>query len=220
LRRAAAGGVQRDERIEQERNVVTARVDIALVDVNHVGQGVEVVNGRTVGVVNHRAVGAAIGRAEDLAQRFTVGVLDRGVIELAAHDEVDGFAVGERLLGQRGHVWADEAHLQIRIRFFHARGQLDVAGEAGRAGEQHQEPVVLADLDGLFRADVMRRSVEHAGTFQHAGRIGQPHRVPVGLNLASSRPTRTGAAVVILERGWIQKECLQRHSSVFNFTIS
>ena len=42
--------------------------------------------------------------------------------------------------------------LQLGIRLFHGRDQLDVAGEAGSAGEQHQELVLFADLDRLLRA--------------------------------------------------------------------
>ena len=114
LRRTAARGVERDERIEQERHVVAARIDVALVNVDHIGQRVEVGHRRTVGIVNHRAIGTAIGGAQNFAERLAVGVLDGRVVELAAHDEVDGLAVGERLLGKRGDVRADEADLQLR----------------------------------------------------------------------------------------------------------
>src|SRR5271157_592190 len=58
---------------------------------------------------------------------------------------------------------------------------------------------------------MMRRSVEHARAFQHAGWVGKPDRVPIGLDLAGRRPARTGAAVVVLERRWIQEKRLQRH---------
>ena len=91
LRRASTRGVERDERIEQERHVVLAGIDVALVNVNHIGQRVEVRHGRTIGIVNHGAVGSTVRRTQDFAQRLAVGVFHGGVVELAAHDEIDGF---------------------------------------------------------------------------------------------------------------------------------
>ncbi len=52
LRRAAARGVQRDIRIQQERHVVAGDVEIALVNVGNVGQRVEILNLRGVGIVH------------------------------------------------------------------------------------------------------------------------------------------------------------------------
>ena len=46
MRRAAARGVQRDERIQQERDVVARDVEIALVDLGDPGQLVQILDGR------------------------------------------------------------------------------------------------------------------------------------------------------------------------------
>src|ERR1700677_4026559 len=63
---------------------------------------------------------------------------------------------------------------------------------------------------------MVRRRIEQTRPFQHAGREGEPNRVPVRLNLARCRPARTGSAVKFLERGRIQKQRLQRHRFPFN----
>src|SRR5271157_6501769 len=67
---------------------------------------------------------------------------------------------------------------------------------------------------------MVRRSVEHARAFQHAGWVGKPDRIPIGLDLAGRRPARTGAAVVVFERRWVQEKRLQRHNRELYRTIS
>jgi hypothetical protein len=70
LRRAAAGAVERDVRMQQERDVVARDVHVAGVDVGdpgHVGL-VELLDLRTVGVVDVGAVFAAVADAEDLVR--------------------------------------------------------------------------------------------------------------------------------------------------------
>src|SRR4029077_12697412 len=56
LRGAAARGVKRDERMEQERDIVAGDVEVALVHVSDMGQGVEVLNLRSVGIVDDFSV--------------------------------------------------------------------------------------------------------------------------------------------------------------------
>ena len=56
----------------------------------------------------------------------------------------------------------------LRIGVLHCLRQSHVAGEARGAGKQHQEFVILADLDGLFRGDVVRRSIQQPRALQHA----------------------------------------------------
>ena len=65
---------------------------------------------------------------------------------------------------------------------------------------------VFADFDGFVSGDVVGRGIQQTRAFQHAGRIGQPNRIPVRFDLSSSRPTRTGAAVKVLERGRVQEQ--------------
>jgi hypothetical protein len=58
LRRAAARGVERDVRVQQERHVVAGHVHVALVDLGGPGHRVEVFNLRAVGIVHDLAVDA------------------------------------------------------------------------------------------------------------------------------------------------------------------
>ena len=205
LCRAAARGVQRDERIEQERHVVATRIDVALVHIHHVRQSIEIGHCRTVGVVQYLAVRPTIRNAEDLVQRLTIRILDYGVIELPAHYEIERRAFLERRLRQGGYVRSHESDLQLGIGRLHGSRQLDVALKARRAGKQNQEFVIPSNLDGLLRVHLVRRSVEQTGAFQHACRVSQPDRVPIGLDLARGWPARTGAAVIVLKRRGIQK---------------
>jgi hypothetical protein len=96
--------------MKQERHVIAAHVEIALVDVDNVGHFVEVGDRRTIGVVNDLAILATIGNAEDFVERLAVGVLDRRVVELTADDEINRLPFSQRPLGKRGDVRADKAN--------------------------------------------------------------------------------------------------------------
>ena len=90
LRRAAASGVQRDVRIEQEWNVVARHIEIALVNVNHIGQRIEICDVGPVRIVNHFTAGIQIGGSQNFVQRLAVGELHGREVEFATNDEVDG----------------------------------------------------------------------------------------------------------------------------------
>src|SRR5260370_22576297 len=106
----------------------------------------------------------------------------------------------------------DKSNFDLGIGVLDGLGEADVTGEAGRAGEQHQELIVLRDLDGLFTREVVRWGVKQACPFKHTGRISQPHRISVRLNLTRSGPPRSSASVEILKRRRIQKQRRQRHT--------
>ena len=94
LRRAAARGVERDERIQQERHVVPGDVEIALVDVSDVRQRVEILNLRRVRIVDDLAV-LQEGNSGNLFQRLAVGEVDDRVVEFLAADEIDHRAIAQ-----------------------------------------------------------------------------------------------------------------------------
>ena len=79
-------------------------------------------------------------------------------------------------------------------------------------GEEHEELVVLRDLDGLVGGDVVGRGVEQPRTLQHAGGIGEPDGVPVGLDLAGCGPAGAGATVEVFEGGRVQEQGFERHT--------
>jgi hypothetical protein len=95
LRWAAAGGVERDVRVQQERHVVPRHVHIALVDLGRPGHRVQVFDLRAIRIVLDHAVRIFVADAEDFMERFAVGKLDYGVVELATADKVEDFALVE-----------------------------------------------------------------------------------------------------------------------------
>ena len=208
LRRAAAGGVERDVGVQQERDVVAGDVHVALVDLGGPGHGVEVFDLRAVRVVLDDAVGVLVADAEDLGQRLAVGELDDGEVELAAADEVDGGALVERAVGVGGDRGADEADLHGGVGALDGFGQSVVAVPADGRGEEDEELVALGDLDGLVGGDVVRRGVEELRAFEHAGGIGEPDGVPVRLDFADCGPARACAAVEVFKGGRVQEQRL------------
>ena len=208
LRRAAAGGVERDVGMQQEGDVVLGDVHVPLVDLGRPGHGVEVFDLRTVRGVLDDAVLVLVADAEDLVQRLVVRELDDGEVELAAADEVDDVALVERAIGVGGDGRSDERDLDGGVRLFDRLGEGVVTRPADGRGKEDQELVALRHLDGLFGADVVGRRIEELGALEHACRVGQPNRIPIGFDLAGSRPAGAGATVKVLEGGRIQKQCL------------
>ena len=88
-RRAAARGVERDERIQQERNVVAREVEIALVDLGDPGQLIQILDERRLPGLWTMLPSLAEADAGQLFERLALGVVGDLVIELAAHDEID-----------------------------------------------------------------------------------------------------------------------------------
>ncbi len=164
LGRAAAGGIQRDVRVQKEGNTVFGDVEIAVVDLGGPGHLVELFGAdlRAIGIVLVDAVGVLIAGAEDLVQRLAVGKLDDGEVELAADDEVDGLALVEGLIGRGGDGRADEADLDGGVGLLDLLGHALIAVPAHGAGEEDEELVVLQDLDDLLPLDVVGRSVQKA----------------------------------------------------------
>ena len=204
LRRTAARRVERDERVQQKRHVVAAHVEIALVNIGHVRQRVQVLNLRTVGIMYDAAI-LAIRKAKNFFQRLAVGVLDNGVVEFLAADHIDDLVLEQRLFRQDAHVRTDKRNLDIRIGVLNRFRQADIAGESGRAREKNQQLVVLTNANGLFRRNVVRRSIQQARSFEHARGIREPDRIPVGLDFARGRPARTRASIEVFKRRRIQK---------------
>ncbi len=94
-----------------------------------------------------------------------------------------------------------------------------VAGPAYGGGEEDEELVALGDLDGLVRRDVVRRGVEKPRALEHAGGIGEPDGVPVGLDLAGCGPAGAGAAVKVFKGGRVQEAVFSVASCNLHFTI-
>jgi len=196
--------------MEQERHVVAGDVHIALVDLGSPWHGVQVFDLRTVGIVHDLTV-RLVADTEDLAERFALGEFDDRVVELAAADEVEGAALVQGLVRGGGHRRPDEGDLDGRIGSLDGLGETLIAFPANGRGEEYEEFVAFADLDGLGGADVVRRSVEQVRAFEQTGGIGEPDGIPVRLDFAGSGPTGTGATIEVLEGGRIEEEGLEWH---------
>src|SRR5262249_34163517 len=159
----------------------------------YVRQGVQILNLRSVGVVHYTAV-LAIRQPENLVQRLAVSVLGDGVVELLPADDVDDAVLLQRFFWQDADVRAYERNLDVRIGVLDRFGEADVAGESGRTGEQDQQLVVFAGLDGLFRRHMVGRGVQQACAGQHPRGISEPDGIPVRFDFARGRPARSRAA--------------------------
>ena len=186
-RRASARSVERKERIQQERDVVARDVQIALVDFRDPGQRVQILDDRPFGIVDDLAV-LAIADARQFLERRALGVGDDLMIELAPHDEIDGAGRAQGLFRLHGHRRSDERHLQLRVGVLHHLRHLHIHVKTGRRGEQHQQLEILRHGDGLLDRDLVRRRVDHLAVGQHARGIAEPDRIPIGFDLARSRP--------------------------------
>ena len=207
--------------MQQEGHVVPGDVEVARVDLGGPGHLVELLRRhlRPVGIVPDDSVGVLVTDAEDLVQRLAVGVLDDGEVELAAANEVDGGALVQCLVGRSGDRRPDEGNLDPGVGLLDDLGHLLVALPAHGAGEEDEELVVLEDADDVRPTQVVGRSVDQARPLQHARGIGEPDRVPVGLDLACGGPAAACAAIELLKGGRVEEEGLQRLRHCSNFTI-
>ena len=204
LRRAAACRIERDERVQQEGHAVTRHVHVPLVDLGGPGHRVQIFDLRPVGVVNDLAV-EPVADTQNLVERLALGKFDDGIIELAAADEVERGALIQSAVRVGGHGRSNKGDANRRVCRLDGHRQTLIARPAYCRGEEHQELVVLANVDCLLGGDVVRRSVQQTRALEHAGGVSEPDGVPIGLNLARCGPARTRAAVEIFEGGRVQK---------------
>src|SRR5208283_1521425 len=106
---AAARGVERDVRVQEERNVVALDLQIAFVDIGGKGKRIEF-RGMQLwlrGIVNNAAILAVTG-AKNLIEGLAVSIIRHGVIKFAARDEVNVFAGIQSFIGLDMAMRADE----------------------------------------------------------------------------------------------------------------
>src|SRR6266849_3637709 len=109
--RADARGVERNKRIQQKWNVIARHIQIALIDLRHPGEFIEIFDDAAFRVIYDAAV-LAKTHPRQFFERLAFGVIGDLVIELAAHDEIDS-GIPQRLLRLNGHGWSDERYLQL-----------------------------------------------------------------------------------------------------------
>src|SRR5207244_2629690 len=98
--------------MQQKRHVIAADIQITLIYIRHMWQGIEILNLWSIGVVHDRAI-LAVRNSENVFQRLALCVLDNGVIEFFAANKVNGRAILWRLLRQHAHVRTDKTYSDI-----------------------------------------------------------------------------------------------------------
>ncbi len=78
--------------MQQKRHVVASHVQVALIYIRHMWQGIEILNLWSIGVVHDRAI-LAVRNSENFFQRLALCVLDNGVIKFFAANKVNGRAI-------------------------------------------------------------------------------------------------------------------------------
>src|SRR5208283_3642132 len=201
----AARSIQRDEWVQQERDVVVAEIEIAFVYLRCPGKLVQVLNHTRLWGINETSVFAKHD-ARYLFERLAQSIVPDLIVKLALYNKVDGLRGVETFLRLDGDRRANERHLQARVLLLHHLGDLGVNVETGRGGEQNQEVVVLRHFDGLFDGDFVWRGVDHLAARDHPGRVAKPHWIPIGFDLPRGRPAGTSPAVKAFKRRRIQKK--------------
>ena len=191
--------------MKQEGNVVTADVQVSLINVSHVRQRIQVLQLRAISRVCDPAI-FPIRNSQNVFESFALGKLFYGVIKFLADHEIDGRAFPQTLLRLNRHMRTHERNLDVRICILDALDELNVSREARCAGVENQKLISLRNIDGLVRRNIMGRCVKQPGTFQHSRRISQPNRIPIRLNLAGCGPARACAAIKIFKRGRVKKQ--------------
>ena len=143
-RRATARRVERNERIEQERDVVARDIEIALVSLGHPRQRIEVLDGGAFGIVDHLAVACgssrrAVPRAVCPWRNPRSGNRTRGAPRNRWRWLPFSVFSGSTVTGG-----PDEGHLQLRVRVLHHLRHLDIHVKAGSGSVEHQQFEILA----------------------------------------------------------------------------
>src|SRR5689334_20067076 len=95
LCRATTSRIQRYVWMQEKWYGVAGHVQVALVHIGDVRKSIQILYLRTVGVMHEPAV-LAIRNAKDFFQRFSVRVLDHGVVEFFSSEEVNRRAILQR----------------------------------------------------------------------------------------------------------------------------
>src|SRR5262250_3408494 len=162
-RRTSARSVKRDERVQQEGNVVVLDLEVALVNIGGKRQriqfrGLEHGPGRVV----HDLAVFDIADIRDFRERLALRVFHDGMIEFAADNKVD---IGTRKQALRRldlYMRTDKGDLQVRLLLLHSSGEPQIALEADGRGEQNKKLVVARGANDLFGRNMVRRTVQKA----------------------------------------------------------
>ena len=152
------------------------------------------------------AIIVAVAEAGDLGEVLALcDVADREIVVLGG-DEIDRLGLLDAPLRIDGDVGANQSDLELRVDVLERARRRDVGGE-GRRRRMHDDEVEVFRLrHDLVERDAVRRRVDQFGIRHHGGKLGEPGRIPMRLDLALGLIARPGAAVEALEGGSLKKE--------------
>src|SRR5438046_10216439 len=116
--------------MQQERHVVAADIQITLIYVRHVRQGIEILNLWSIGVVHDRAI-LAVRNSENFFQRLALCVLDNGVVKVVAADEINRRAIFHTLFWRDANMRADKNYFDVQISVLSLLSKTDIHTETG-----------------------------------------------------------------------------------------
>src|SRR5947207_9988446 len=145
LGRAAGGRVQRNVWMKQEGNVVTADVQVSVINVGHVRQGIQVLQLRAISGVCDPAI-FPIRDSQNVFESFALGKLFYGVIKFLADHEIDGSAFPQTLLRLNRYMRTHERNLDVWICILDPLDELNVSREARCAGVENQKLIFLRNI--------------------------------------------------------------------------
>ena len=192
---AAAPGIEGDVRVLEIADEIILDLQVALVDRRDEGQPVHVFQHGPLFVHLDRAVFVAIDQAGDGFPVAAFRDVADGEVVVLAGDEIDGFRFFQRGARIDRDIGADQADLDAGLGRLQPGRGLRVGGEGRRRGMQHREIVMRGLGDRLVGADAVRGGVDQLGIRHHGGELGEPGRIPVGLDLAPRLVARAGAAI-------------------------
>src|SRR5215467_3296279 len=92
LRRTSTSRIERNVRMQQEWHVIAPHVQIAMIYIRHMWQGIEILNLWSIGVMNHRAI-LAVRNAENFLQRLALRELDHRIVKFFAANKINRRAI-------------------------------------------------------------------------------------------------------------------------------
>jgi hypothetical protein len=125
----------------------------------------------------------------------TLGEFGHSIVKLPTHHEIDSRGGLQTDLGQRRHMGTDEGDLDLRSVGLDPLGEPNIARKTGRTGIKDDKLVVLSDRNSVVQTNPLCRAVEKSARLYQAGWIGQPYRIPEGIDFTGRLISCTGPTV-------------------------
>ena len=203
---AAAPGIEADIRMLQIADKILLPVQITLIHLRDEGQLVHILQHRAVLIMHDHA--GIIPPAQPLDGREVHPrrhILD-GEIKLIARHPIHHRRITQGFLRLHRHLGADQPHLQRGIHRLERLSHLDVRGEAGGGGVQHQLVKIPRHWRHIGQGLVVRRRVNQLRALDQRRRLGQPGGEPIAADFPLRLIARARTAIETIEGGSLKEE--------------